>query len=123
MNIVLIFPPVSAEMSAIRFSKQPLRTCEDAASVPAGLEPTAGGISRENSRFSIWGCQQNCQQPAVKRLVSLAEHLAGLLCRNLRKCLLNRVLEGQVLPLEPICKMLTVSYFLQSAGRKTSHGQ
>jgi hypothetical protein len=92
MNIVLIFPPVSAEISAIRLSNQPLRTREDPASGPAGLEPTAGGGSR--------GCQQNCQQPAVKRLVSLAKHLAGLLCRNLRKCLLNRVLEGQILPLE-----------------------
>jgi hypothetical protein len=116
MNIVLIFPPVSAEMSAIRVPNRALRTCEHPASGPAGLEPTAGGFSCENYRFGIWGCQQNCQQPAVKWLVPLAEHLAGLLCRNLRKFLINRVLEGQILLLEPFDAAALRSALLMAFG-------
>jgi len=51
-------------------------------------------------------CEQNCQQMAVKEYVRVVKDLARILCRNLVNAMQIKGLEGQILPLEPFCKLL-----------------
>ena len=136
MDNALIFPQVSAELSA----KPPLKrsaalpprsrslspkTCFDSTKRPEGLEPTPASNMPENSRRNSGffrpnrqnRCQQNCQQIVAPESSEIISILAGLLWRNVLNSLQIRSLEGQILPPQPLPKisMIYMVYVLRNA--------
>jgi len=121
MNTALIFPQVSAKLSAKLPLKRPAKprlkscfmapkSCSGSTKRREGLEPTPALNMPENSRTNSGffrakrqnRCQQNCQQIVAPESSEIISILAGLLWRNVLKSLQIKSLEGQILPPQPI---------------------
>jgi hypothetical protein len=140
MNTALIFPQVSAKLSAklpLKRSAKPSpggcfmppKTCFDSTKRPEGLEPTSASNMPENSRTNSGffrpnrqnRCQQNCQQIVAPESSEIISILAGLLWRNVLKSLQIKSLEGQILPPQLLLMWLKSSHLRQKVGRSSGN--
>jgi hypothetical protein len=120
MSILLNVLRVSAKLSAVQPGNHPFETSATRVLLAEGLKPTAGANMPQNSRIIAgshsMGCQQNCQQKVPKGYARVVKDLARLLRRNTVKSLQIKSLEGQILPLEPICQAANYSESLINTG-------